>query len=578
MGQDGDTVRPDDTNWPLRLDAPTLRRRGRHARPPRLRYSSEAMIALAIALVMSSTWAVHSGSLRRSASALSRPSRGTRAHVAPSGRSSNRPPAAEGSPAPPPLPNGRAQWVIDENRKPGTHDWLLRGTGHGSIQGYASVVSARRGDPVTLFVSTDATSFHAEAYRIGYYQGMGGRFVWRSPPAPGRVQPPPQISTITNMVEAAWKPALTFEVGRDWTPGDYVLKLVAAKGAQSYVPLTVRDDASHAALVIQNSVTTWQAYNAWGGYSLYHGPSGGGIDRATVVSFDRPYAIGNGAGDLLDGNERTIVSLVEQRGLDVTYWTDVDFHERPRLLLDHRALITLGHDEYWSSAMREGAFRARAAGVNLAFLGANADFRHIRLQPSQVGPDREEVNYRGSPDPLAGVNDAEVTANWRTGPIPRPESELNGAIYECNPVSADMVIEDPSSWIFAHAHLTIGSRLPLLVGSEYDLVQGAYPTPRSIEILAHSPVTCAGHPSYSDMTFYTTQSGAGVFDSGTSLWTTRIGLNCVIRHVCDDEALTLSRITTNILQAFAMGPVGLVHPSAPNVSRFGVVLYHPTDP
>jgi hypothetical protein len=68
----------------------------------------------------------------------------------------------------------------------------------------------------------------------------------------------------------------------------YLLKLVAATG-QRYVPLTIRDDRSHAALVVQDAVTTWQAYNRWGGRSLYVGPDGsletrsrGGLLRPAV--------------------------------------------------------------------------------------------------------------------------------------------------------------------------------------------------------------------------------------------------------------------------------------------------------
>ena len=39
-----------------------------------------------------------------------------------------------------------------------------------------------------------------------------------------------------------------------------------------YIPLCVRDDDSTAAFAIMHSVTTWQAYNAYGGRSLYVGP------------------------------------------------------------------------------------------------------------------------------------------------------------------------------------------------------------------------------------------------------------------------------------------------------------------
>ena len=42
-------------------------------------------------------------------------------------------------------------------------------------------------------------------------------------------------------------------------------------------------------------------------------------------------------------------------------------------------MITLGHDEYWSTAMRAAATAARDRGANLAFLGGNEVYRHIRF-------------------------------------------------------------------------------------------------------------------------------------------------------------------------------------------------------
>ena len=174
-------------------------------------------------------------------------------------------------------------------------------------------------------------------------------------------------------------------------PAQYLIKPVGSNGGQQYVPFTVRDDASHSAYVVQSSVTTWQAYNPYRGFSLYGGiPTGSesSLDaRSYVVSFDRPYSHdataldGHGSGDFL-GNELPFIFFAERHGLDVTYTTDVDLHTNPAHLLNHRSLISLGHDEYWSTPMRDGAEHALEAGVNLAFLGANACYRQIRLEPS----------------------------------------------------------------------------------------------------------------------------------------------------------------------------------------------------
>jgi hypothetical protein len=455
-----------------------------------------------------------------------------------------------------------------ENRLPGTSSWTIPNLEATSgIEGYADAVSAQAGDRVRLFVSTRASTFHVEAYRMGYYGGRGARLVWTSGSVQGEAQPGPTVDPATHMVEAHWHPSLDVTVQPDWPPGDYLLKLVGQDGPQRYVPLTVRDDHSHAALVIQNAVTTWQAYNGWGGYSLYHGPRSAGdfVHRSRVASFDRPYA-DDGAGDFLQ-NELPLVSFAESLGLDVTYWTDVDLHEHPDRLLDHRALVSLGHDEYWSPAMRAGAENARDHGVNLAFLGANAVFRRIRFEPSPLGADRRQVNYKiGREDPLYGRDDTAVTSDWREPPLPQPESSLTGMLYECNPVRADMRIADPSAWVFEGTGLSTGDRLHGVVGPEYDRVFPGPPTPFSVEILSHSPLRCRGRASFSDMSYYAVRSGAGVFATGTNWWICQLNASCPNRSSSRPDP-RVRQITENVLRAFGQGPAGRQHPSHPNVRR-----------
>ena len=206
--------------------------------------------------------------------------------------------------------------------------------------------------------------------------------------------------------------------------------------------------------MLQNSVTTWQAYNLWGSYSLYYGPDRQGrssfAGRARAVSFDRPYpqTWASGAADFV-GNELPLLFHLESLGLDMTYWTDVDLHARPQLLMNHRCLFSLGHDEYWSTPMRQGAPTANAGGVNLAFLGANACYRQIRLQPTSVGPNRLQVCYKdAAEDPIAHEQPALTTVNWNQAPVNNPESNLIGSMYQSVGAKADMVVTDASSWFY----------------------------------------------------------------------------------------------------------------------------------
>ncbi|HLY83918.1 MAG TPA: N,N-dimethylformamidase beta subunit family domain-containing protein, partial [Acidimicrobiales bacterium] len=462
-------------------------------------------------------------------------------------------------------PNGVvAAWVKAENAKPGSSGWrLTKPAQRGEIEGYADRVSITPGQPVSLYVSTAAPTFHVEAYRMGFYQGQGARLVWKSDDLPGTRQAKPAVQSGTNMVEAKWQPSLTVTTDAGWPQGDYLLKLVASTGLEEYVPLTLRNDTSTAAYEVINAVTTWQAYNLWGGYDLYEGLNGKTSDaarRSRIVSFDRPYKNGDGQGDFL-GLEYPLVSLVESLGLDVTYVTDTDVHEQPQALQRHRAVFSMGHDEYYSMAMRQALEQARDHGVNLAFLGANAMFRHIRFQSSPLGPDRHEVNYRiAHDDPLYGVDNADVTVDWRDPPNNQPEGAIIGDFYQCNPVRADMVVTDPSNWLFAGTGAYQGQRLAGVVGSEYDRYDPTSAHPDNVEILTHSPLTCRGKPDYSDATYYTAASHAGVFASGTIDLVGFLDVNCPCAgHV-------VGRLVENLLVAFGTGPAGVAHPSIPNTN------------
>jgi hypothetical protein len=491
----------------------------------------------------------------------------------------------------------RARWVQAENAKPGTSDWRISNAGKdGQLEGYADKVSAQQGETVRLFISTKDPGFHIEAYRVGYYGGLGGRLVWKSAELPGHQQDAAQRDHETNMVEAPWQPTLSVPLSSAFPPGVYLFKLVGDSGVQHYIPLTIRDDRSTAAFVVQNSVTTWQAYNLWGGYDLYEGKNGsGGSDfehRARVVSFDRPYQMGAGSGDFL-GNEFPLISLVESLGLDVTYWTDADLHERAPQLLHHKALLTLGHDEYWSREMRTGAEQARDQGVNLAFFGANAVFRKIRFEPSHLGTDRHEIDYKSArEDPMYGVNNKDVTVDWRLPPISEPESTLIGDFYDCNPVKADMIVGDPSAWVFAGTGLEKGDRLKNLVGPEYDRFDPS--GPKNVQIMARSPVNCHAKASYSDMTYYTAPSGAGVWASGTNWWVSKLSEDCAPVPSTTTSSVTTTTfpttpkaskktaicpkqpvidMTENVLNLFGVGPAGRTQPStATNVRELNAGL------
>lgn len=464
-------------------------------------------------------------------------------------------------------------WIAAENEKPGTTEWFIPDDRSmwSRIEGYADATSIDVGESVILRVSTGAPSWQVSAYRIGYYGGNGGRRIWRSDPQPGVRQPAPSIDRVTRTASAGWAPSLTIRTDPDWPPGQYLLRLESSDGGATFVPLVVRDDASRSDLLVQSAVTTWQAYNAWGGASIYTGTSG----RADVVSFDRPYT-GNGSGEFL-GREYEMIHFIERLGLDVSYWTNIDLHLRGERARNHRAIVIPGHDEYYTVEMRRNLEAARDAGVNIGFFGANNVYRRIRLEDSPTGPARLEVNYRDARrDPLYGKDDARVTASFRDAPAANPESSLTGSYYECNPVSADWIVGDASMWMFEGSGFRNGDRVPKMVGNEYDRVTQGVPTPANIQVLSHSPVTCKGKQSFANSTWYSAPSGAGVFTAGTFGWSPRMITPCP--EGSTDPDCKLQIVTANILRAFAAGPAGAAHPSVSNLARFSIPTPRVTTP
>lgn len=472
-----------------------------------------------------------------------------------------------------------ARWVVRENERPGNPNWQITNpAGAGGIDGYASAVQATVGQVVTLYVSTAAPTYQVQAYRIGYYGGVGARLVWQSPMEAGTVQPTCPVTRGTNMVECSWSPSLRVKISRSFVQGDYLFKLIGSGNQQSYVPLTVWDPASHATYLVQNSVLTWQAWNPYGGYDLYVGATPCAPNtypcssRARVVSFDRPYAAtyGEGAADFI-GEEYPVIRFMEQHGLDVTYGTDITTDEQPQLLLNHRAVLSLGHDEQWSLAMRNGALSALAHGVNLAFFGASPVLRKVRLQASPLGPDREVVNYRDpQADPDYRTDPSEVSQNeWIQPPASWSPSELVANTYLGAEFDDPLVVTDASSWLYKGTGLRNGSQLPGVIQADYNGYVPSDPNPPNVEILAHSPVKPAvGTNGYADTVYYTSAaSKGGVFSSGTNAWIPSM-TPCAPGSSSCSTAAAVSQMTGNILALFGSGPAGVHQPSVANWSGY----------
>jgi hypothetical protein len=471
---------------------------------------------------------------------------------------------------PPPgaIPTGKSAAIMAENALPGTSSWRITyPAAHHEIEGFASATSVDHGHSINLFVNTAAPRYSITIYRMGWYGGTGGRLMRTIANRPNKTRQPKCTAKPQSSVTCPWHVSYTLAVPVAWLSGVYLAKLTvipsssAPKGTpspESYIIFTVRDDQSTSAYLFQSSVNTYQAYNQWGGQSLYHYTDGKKtIPRGYSVSFDRPYYRGWGAGDFFFW-EYPMMRWMEKNGYDVSYVTDLDVDASAGLLPRHKAFVDVGHDEYWSRNMYDHVQNARDHGVSLGFFGGNDVFDQIRLLPSSNGPRRVIVCYKDAPlDPLYKHQNSQVTTGWRNPPLNRPEQMLMGEMSESWFNTAfPLKVVNTSNRLFAGTGLHAGSSIPGVVGYEYDRVFPNFPKPKGLVILAASPVvTFEGKHSVSNATFYVAQSGASVFDAGSIEWawgvdddTINAGLNAWSIHHAASPAL--QRLNANILAAF----------------------------
>jgi hypothetical protein len=475
--------------------------------------------------------------------------------------------------------------VVLENCYPGNTGWKVvdpEAISGGGIEGFATSQSINKGDSVNLKVNADdGATFRIEIYRTGYYGGLGSRLFSVIRDVPAVRQPGCQTSDTTGLLDCSnWSTSATITTTSAWPSGVYLLRLVRTDtNTDFHVLLVVRDDSRAANLLYGVSFSTFEAYNNYGGKSLYDFNSTGantvaGTPRAVKVSFDRPFEQSrNGLRDWYPEDEFASVYWLEESGYDVQYISNTDLETQPSLALGHKAYLSPAHDEYWSGGMRTAVTAARDAGVNLFFSGSNEVYWKIRYENGpNGGTNRVQVCYKtiqgGAADPVT------PTTTWRdpSGPN-QPENALSGEMYIGDNdltyfplvVSAsqgtDRIYRDTA--LSAQAPGTSTTLGQNLVGWEWDARVNNGFEPAGVKTLSGSPVTgelIQGNgasltpltaTATASMVKYTAPSGALVVATGTNHWNRGLALNA---DGVGEPLVTIQQITTNILEDMGVVP------------------------
>jgi len=458
-----------------------------------------------------------------------------------------------------PRPRPQRQELRLENLRGGVAGWLAPDAVNHGVEGYASEASVLPGESLHLHVSTDpAARYRIAFYRIGWYGGAGGRLVACLPSdchsfEPGEPRSVPAPDPATGVVRAGWPVTDTIATGPNWPSGYYLAKLTLADGRQANgVLFVVRESPANASSVlVVASVNTWEAYNYWGGKSLYDFSSDGRVP-ANRVSFDRPWSPGSQWQFFAWGVHA--VRFLERNDFDVSYTTDVDVDRNPGELQRHTLVIVAGHGEYWTGRERDAFDAARDAGVNLMFLGANIGYWQVRYEDGG----RTIVGYKSDADPVR--DPALQTVLFRALRPPRYECALEGVMhmgsieypgtppadYSVNPAA----LSDP--WMDGTG-FAAPSVLPGLVGPEWDQVVDPHKAwscwfPNLTVFFHHE-----GPPGNADAVRYVAKSGAMVFSSGSLGF--QWGLDTFPGSAATTADPRLQRFLLNALDDLTQGPV-----------------------
>jgi hypothetical protein len=459
--------------------------------------------------------------------------------------------------APPPGCGNPANAIVAENCLGGSpsSEWDISGAGDSSIQGFATEISVNRGETVNFKVNTPAKSYRFDIYRLGYYGGNGARKVATVNPTATLPQSQPSCLTPsdTGLIDCGtWAVSGSWSVPANAVSGIYIARLVRNDtGGASHIVFVVRDDGAAADMVFQTSDTTWQAYNNWGGNSLYQGSPGTSPSRAYKVSYNRPFntrAV-DGGQDWLFANEYPMVRWLEANGYNLTYISGMDTDRRGNLLQGRKVFLSVGHDEYWSGQQRANVEAARAAGMHMAYFSGNEVFWKTRWENSidtSNTPYRTLVSYKET-HANARIDPTGIwTGTWRdprySPPADggRPENGLTGTIFMNNDTGTYYAITVPATegrmrfWrntpLATRAAAGQSTTLPNgVLGYEWDadLDNGARP-PGLFRMSLTSITSNGALQDYGStygsgtvthaLTLYKHASGARVFGAGTIQW------------------------------------------------------------
>jgi hypothetical protein len=185
--------------------------------------------------------------------------------------------------------------IVAENQLPGTPMsvwWVDAGDDSPKLEGFTTQMGTNVGGTVQFKIDnlTGNPNYQISIYRLGYYGGDGARLITTINHTGSSViaQPNPLTNAATGEVDAGnWSVTDSWSMPATAVSGVYIANVT--QGTQVFqIPFVVSDPNSTSAIIFQTNDETWQAYNGWGGASVYAGNGPGVNGSAYAVSYNRP--------------------------------------------------------------------------------------------------------------------------------------------------------------------------------------------------------------------------------------------------------------------------------------------------
>ncbi len=386
------------------------------------------------------------------------------------------------------------------------------------IEGYADRLSYLPGEEVGFHISTSAPTYTLEIAR----EGATREVVWTKSGLKGEEHAIPADASSRG---CRWPVAFRLPVPSAWRSGYYSVRMrVADNGgeftqrdrrtaeAEMFFVIRSAHPGRDSKMLLQLTTNTYNAYNNWGGYSLY-AYHGRGKVQGRRVSFDRPLA------GFFSNWERPFVVWAEKAGYSLDYAVNSDLEFHPDLLPHYRLVLSVGHDEYWSAPMRDHLEKYIADGGNVAFFSGNTCCWQVRSEDG--GRALACWKQAFAQDPVYKTDDHRLLSTlWSHYLVKRPENQLTGVGFlfggyhlshgQFMDGSGAFNVQRPEHWLFSGTGLKAGDAFggkDTIVGYECDgceyTMKDGKPvpthrdgTPESFEIVALAPARW--HPDDSE--------------------------------------------------------------------------------